>query len=109
MVSAAHVCMTDPTPAVAELERILSLHGELGPKPERVSEEYADQRIREKIARFPGEKQQAGLWSISETLKEHDVPPALRLHLVTAVVNLGRIADETRDARADRATGAHGD
>lgn len=99
--------MTNETPAVAELERILALHEELGPKPERVSEQYADERIREKIARFSGEKQQAGLWSISETLKEHEVPPALRLHLVTAVVNLGRIADESRDARADRATSAH--
>lgn len=101
--------MSHETPGVAELERILSLHDQLGPKPERVSEEYADERIREKIARYHGEKQQAGLWSISETLKQHEVPPALRLHLVTAVVNLGRIADETRGARADRAFDSHGD
>ena len=93
----------EPAPAVAYLERILEAHGEFGPKPERVSEKYADQRIREKIARYPGERQQAGLWSISQTLKEHDVPPALRLHLVTAVANLGRIADESREARSERA------
>lgn len=98
--------MPEPADTVdpAYLERILAKHSELGPKPERVSESYADERIREKIARMTEERQQAGLWSISKTLKEHDVPPEVRLHLVTAVVNLGRIADQTREARTARAT-----
>ena len=74
---------------------------ELGPKPERVDESYADERIREKIARF-AERPQAGLWSVNEVLKKHDVPPEMRLHLVTAIAHLGRISNDTLEARRAR-------
>jgi hypothetical protein len=92
-----------PALAADYLEDLLSRTEGIGPKPERVSEAYADERIREKIARFPEEKQQAGLWSINQTLKAHEVPPALRLHLVTAVVNLSRVAEASLEGRRERA------
>jgi hypothetical protein len=74
----------------------------LGPKPERVTDQYADERILEKIEALPEEKQRAGLWSVNKVLKERDVPPALRLHLITAVAHLGRIGQDTLEARRDR-------
>lgn len=74
----------------------------LGPKPQRVDEAYADDRIREKISHFEGDRPRAGLWSVNEVLKEHDVPPALRLHLITAVAHLGRISRDTLEARRAR-------
>lgn len=93
-----------PTLAADYLERVLrEADADLGPKPERVDEAYADERIREKISRFESDRQRAGLWSINETLKEHEVPPALRLHLVSAVTHLSRIGHETLDARRERA------
>ena len=95
--------MQDLTPSVEYLETLLGRHDDLGPKPDRVTDEYADERIREKIARLPEERQQAGLWSVNRTLKEHEVPAALRLHLVQAVFQLGRIGTETLEARLGRA------
>lgn len=95
--------MDHEAPSVEFLERILGRHEELGPRPERVTEEYADERIREKIARYPDEKQQAGIWSVNRSLKERDVPPALRLHLVQAVVQLSRIAEDSLAERLERA------
>lgn len=65
------------------------------PHPERVSESYAEERILEKIARLPAGREQDGLRALSEGLRARDVPPAMRLHLVTAVANLGRIARES--------------
>lgn len=80
----------------AYLERVFQATGiELGPKPERVSEAYADERIEEKIATFPEEKQRAGLWSVNRLLQERQVPPSVRLHLMTAVTHLSRISGET--------------
>ncbi|MFA5861292.1 MAG: hypothetical protein WDA16_06310 [Candidatus Thermoplasmatota archaeon] len=35
-------------------------------------------------------------------LKDSDVPPALRLHLITSVAHLGRISKDTLHARQDR-------
>lgn len=95
--------MSTEAPSVEFLEELLRRHDELGPKPDRVTEAYADERIRDKIARFDDERQQAGLWSINVTLKEHDVPPALRLHLVQAVAQLGRLAGESLEGRLERA------
>jgi hypothetical protein len=91
-----------PTLAAEYLDNLLAGEEDLGPKPERVSEEFADTRIREKISRFDTDRQRAGLWSINETLKSHDVPPALRLHLVSAVVHLSRVAGESLEDRRER-------
>lgn len=88
---------------IAYLEGLLREHGDLGPRPERVSEAYADERIREKLARLEGDRPKAGLWSVNARLKEHDVPAEVRLHLVTAVAHLGRLADDSRGARLERA------
>jgi hypothetical protein len=79
----------------------------LGPKPERVTDQYADERILEKIEGMPAEKQRAGLWSVNKVLKEHEVPPALRLHLITAVAHLGRIGMDSLEGRRERSTAGH--
>lgn len=90
----------------AYLQEFLERTGvQLGPKPQRVDEAYADARIREKIAHF-AERPRAGLWSVNEVLKEHEVPPAMRLHLVTAVAHLGRISGDTLEARRARSGAA---
>lgn len=89
--------------SLAYIENLLQETGvELGPKPDRVSEQYADERIREKIDRFDTERQRAGLWSINRVLKERDVPPSLRLHLVTAVTHLSRISQDSLEERRGR-------
>jgi hypothetical protein len=86
----------DAREAEEYLQTLLDAMGDIGPKVERVSEEMAEDRIRYEIAKIPGEKQQGGLWSIHTTLKEHGVPAAVRLHLVSAVVNLSLIAAQRR-------------
>lgn len=68
------------------------------PHPERVSETYAEQRIREKIARLAGRERQ-GIEELADGLRAQGVAPATRLHLVTAVVNLGRISQGTLPRR----------
>lgn len=73
------------------------------PHPERVSDEYADERIREKIARYAEERQRAGLWNVARDLKDQGVPAAYRLHFITAVANLGQRAAENLDLRIERA------
>lgn len=70
-----------------------------GPKLERVSEEMAEEKIRFEIGKMEGDKQQAGLWSIHKTLLDHGVPPSVRLHLISAVVNLSLVAKERRAQR----------
>lgn len=93
----------------AYIERLFRETGiELGPKPDRVSEAYADERIQEKIARFEDPRARAGLWSIDRALKERDVPPNLRLHLIAAVANLGEIGRESLPARVGRIGEASG-
>ena len=73
------------------------------PHPERVSDAYADERIAAKMAWYDDEKAREGLATVSRVLKEHEVPAAMRLHLVAAVAHLGRIASETRPSRLERA------
>ena len=89
--------------SVAYLAEVLERTGvPLGPKVERVTNEYAEERINEKLAHFEPGRPRAGLWSTNEVLKEHGVPPAFRLHLITAVAHLGRIGKDSLDARVAR-------
>lgn len=101
----APVPMTDLDAESADfVARLLAERGvELGPHPERMSEAFAEGRIREKIERFPRERQRAGLWAVDRALRERQVPGALRLHLVTAVAHLSRHADEERPSRLEEA------
>lgn len=62
--------------------------------PERVSDAYADERIREKIERFDTPRQRKGLRTLSEDLRDRGVPAATRLHLITAVTHLSRVGEE---------------
>lgn len=86
----------DLTQAQQYLTDLLGTMGDIGPKVDRVTEEMAEERILVEIGKVGGERQQAGLWSIHKTLKEHGVPPGVRLHLVSAVVNLSLLAAERR-------------
>lgn len=90
--------MTDSEQFVADV--LASAGAEV--EGERISAEFADRRIAEKIARFDEPKQREGLASLDRTLRERDVPPGVRLHLISAVVHLSRIAEETRGGRHER-------
>lgn len=74
----------------------------IGADTERAGAAYADERVAEKIARLPEARQREGLAALDATLREREVPPDVRLHLVTAVAHLGRIAEETLDERHER-------
>lgn len=89
--------------AVAEdyLEGLLASHADLGPNIDAMTDEHADQRVRVEIAKIDGDRQGAGLWSINKVLKEHGVPPSVRLHLVSATVNLSLLAARNRAAIKD--------
>jgi hypothetical protein len=76
------------------LDGLLERFPGLGPKPEGTSEEMAERQIRREIGKLPEDIQRAGLWSIHKTLATHDVPPGVRLHLVSAVVNLSLLVAE---------------
>jgi hypothetical protein len=91
--------MTDPERFVADVLTSAGLEAEAS---ERVSAAYADERIAEKIARFHEPKQREGLAALNHTLLDHDVPPGVRLHLISAVAHLGRIAGETLEERKSR-------
>ena len=91
--------MTDPEKFVADVLTSVGVETET----ERVSAAFADERIAEKIARFREPKQREGLEALSRTLRERDVPPGVRLHLVSAVAHLSRIADESLGERQKRA------
>lgn len=91
--------MTDPAEFVAD---VLARAG-AETENERVSTEFANERIAEKIARFSEPRQREGMESLDETLRSHDVPPGVRLHLISAVAHLSRIADETLRERKERA------
>lgn len=93
--------MTDPEEFVADVLERAGVES----AGDRVSEAYADERIAEKIERYPEPRQREGLEALDRTLRERDVQPGLRLHLISAVAHLGRIAEETREARHGRATG----
>ena len=69
---------------------------------ERVSSAYADERVAEKIGRFTEPTKREGLEALNRTLRERDVPPGVRLHLISAVAHLSRIAQETRAERRER-------
>ena len=73
------------------------------PERERVTGAFADERIAEKVARMGEPRQQEGLESLARTLREREVPPGVRLHLISAVAHLSRIADETLRERKERA------
>lgn len=78
------------------LEDLLADFGGLGPKVGAMTDDGADERVRVEIGKMEGERQQAGLWSINKVLKEHGVPPSVRLHLVSATVNLSLLAAKRR-------------
>lgn len=61
-----------------------------------MTDKGADERIRVEIGKLEGERRQAGLWGINKAHKEHDVPPSVRLHLVSAAVNLSLVAVKNR-------------
>ena len=78
-----------------------SRHGIAGERP--ASE---DARIAEKIAALP-QKPREGLARVNADLRAAGVAPATRLHLVSAVLDLGRLAEATRAARMGRAVPSH--
>lgn len=75
------------------------------PHPERVSDDYAEERIAEKIGMYDRDKPRRGLENVSRDLREAGVPPAWRLHYITAVAHLGRLGQETLDERRREAGG----
>lgn len=75
---------------------------DLQPHPERVSESYADERIREKIGMYASDRPREGLRHVSERMKEAGMPAAFRLHYITAVAHLGRLSEQSLDARLGR-------
>jgi hypothetical protein len=72
------------------------------PHPERVSDAYADERVREKIGMYADSRPRHGLEAVNEDLKRAGVPPAWRLHYITAVAHLGRVGAETLGERIER-------
>lgn len=91
--------MTDPERFVAD---VLAKVG-AEPESERVNDAFANARIAEKVQRFTEPKQREGLEALDRTLRERQVPPGVRLHLISAVAHLSRIADETLRERKERA------
>lgn len=78
---------------------------DLNPHPERVSEDYAETRIQEKIAKYEKERPQIGWRNVDDHLKEAGVPAAYRLHLITATANLGFIGERNLDKRLNHVEG----
>ncbi|GEM_PF-5050904 len=68
-----------------------------------VTDAYAESRIAEKIAPLPSKPRQA-LARISADLKASGLAPNARLHYLSAIADLGRLADATRSDRILRAT-----
>lgn len=64
---------------------------DLGPHWERVDEDTANDRIREQLADLPNDKMRTGLENVNEHMKEHDIHPAVRLHYISTVAELGRV------------------
>jgi hypothetical protein len=67
----------------------------------RVSDTFADERIAAKLTLFDP-KPRAGLARVNADLKQAGVPPSVRLHMVSAVADLGRVAHGTLPARLAR-------
>lgn len=72
------------------------------PHPERVSDAYADERVQEKIAMYAEPRPREGLQAVNDDLKRAGVPPAWRLHYITAVAHLGRVGAQTLGERLER-------
>lgn len=70
-----------------------------------VTDAYAEARIAEKIAPFPSKPRQ-GLARLNADLKAAGLAPNARLHYVSAIADLGKLADATRPDRIHRATPA---
>ncbi|MEA3201912.1 MAG: hypothetical protein QOE90_3340 [Thermoplasmata archaeon] len=64
---------------------------------------FADARIAEKIAPLP-HKPREGLARVNAEMRAAGVAPTTRLHLLSAVLDLGRLADSTRPDRVARAS-----
>lgn len=62
---------------------------DLNPHPERVSDAYADARIQQKIDLYATDRPKIGLRNVDQQLKAAGVPPAVRLHYITALAHLG--------------------
>lgn len=90
--------MADPERFVAD---VLTSAG-VDTETERISAEFANERIAQKIEWFSETKQREGLQALDQTLRDRDVPPGVRLHLISAVAHLSRIAGETLDERQAR-------
>ena len=72
---------------------------DLTPHPERVSDAYAEERIRQKIEMYDEERPKVGLRNVDDHLKARGVSPAVRLHYITALAHLGRRPREDHRAR----------
>ncbi|HWG90070.1 MAG TPA: hypothetical protein VNZ52_04395 [Candidatus Thermoplasmatota archaeon] len=69
----------------------------------RITNEYADERVREKIERYQEARQREGLAKVNEGLKEAGVSPYVRLHLISTVADLGKVSEATLAERLERA------
>ncbi|HVL47934.1 MAG TPA: hypothetical protein VM889_05215 [Candidatus Thermoplasmatota archaeon] len=72
---------------------------------DRVSEAFARDRIRATIESIDDPRPREGLAAVERDLESMRIPPAIRLHLVSAVAHLGRQANETLPARLKEANG----
>lgn len=90
--------MTNTEQFVANVLASAGVETESGP----ITASFADERIAEKIARFSEPKQREGLQALDKSLRDRDVPPGVRLHLVSAVVHLSLIAGESLEDRRGR-------
>lgn len=70
---------------------------DLVPHPERVSDEYADERIEEKVRMYEDERPREGLRNLNRALKDADVPAAYRLHYISTLAYLGRLGAALHD------------
>ena len=75
--------------------RVLSRSGiETG--PDRVGSDYADQQIAMKIKRIAPDLRE-GFVSLDRSLRDRDVSPGMRLHLITAVAHLSDGASRLKE------------
>lgn len=70
-----------------------------------VSQRFAEGRIEEKISSFAIPRARQGLAEVDARLKARGVPAHERLHYISAVVDLSRIAERTLPDRKQRAFG----
>jgi hypothetical protein len=67
-----------------------------------VTDAYAEARIHDKIAPFPAKPRQA-LARIAQDLKAAGATPSTRLHYLSAIADLGKLARTTLPQRIQRA------